>query len=91
MNFEKNYNKLNIYAFKNRGYEHTKLFKAINWENSPLSYLQLRLWRDKQSYDNYLKNKQINELLDNVKKECNSYTSSIYETIVDDSIVRIIQ
>ncbi|CXH95067.1 conserved Plasmodium protein, unknown function [Plasmodium berghei] len=91
MNFEKNYNKLNIHAFKNRGYEYTKLFKAINWENSPLSYLQLRLWKNQQSYDNYLKNKQVNELFDNVKKECTSYTSNIYETIVDDSIIRIIQ
>ncbi|CRG98720.1 conserved Plasmodium protein, unknown function [Plasmodium relictum] len=89
-NFEKNYNKLNIHSFKNKGYEYTKLFKAINWQNSPLSYLQLRLWKNKDCYDEYMKSKNVNELLDNVKKECKFYSSDKYETIVDDSIVRLI-
>ncbi|SBT70568.1 conserved Plasmodium protein, unknown function [Plasmodium malariae] len=89
-NFEANYNKLNIHSFKNKGYEYTKLFKAINWDNSPLSYLQLRLWRNKDSYDEYIKSKNIMDLFKNVQRECVFHSSDKYETIVDDSIVRLI-
>lgn len=88
--FEKNYNKLNIHAFKNKGYEYTKLFKAINWKDSPLSYLQLRLWNNANAYDAYMKSDSITELANNVKKNCVTHSSSKYETVVDDSIVRLI-
>ncbi|VWU48237.1 conserved protein, unknown function [Hepatocystis sp. ex Piliocolobus tephrosceles] len=89
--FERNYNKLNIHSFKSKGYECTKLFKALNWEYSPFSYLQLRLWNDKVSYEQYIKNKNITNLLENLKKNCKYYSTDEYQTVVDDSVVRIIQ
>ncbi|GAW79479.1 hypothetical protein, conserved [Plasmodium gonderi] len=89
-NFEKKYNQVNIHSFKNKGYEYTKLFKAINLNNSPVSYLQLRLWADKNSYEDYVKSQKIRELTENMDKECLFHSTDKYETIVDDSIVRLI-
>ncbi|CAA9986720.1 conserved Plasmodium protein, unknown function [Plasmodium knowlesi strain H] len=89
-NFEKSYNHLNIQSFKSKGYEYTKLFKAINLKNSPLSYLQLRLWNNRDSYEAYLKSEDIHRLTENMKKQCIFHSTDKYETIVDDSIVRLI-
>ncbi|SOV84218.1 conserved Plasmodium protein, unknown function [Plasmodium sp.] len=88
--FEQNYNKLNIHSFKNKGYEYTKMFKAIKNDNCPLSYLQLRLWRNKNCYEQYINNKNIQTLLTNLKDGCIFYSTQKYKTIVDDSIVRLI-
>ncbi|SOV10405.1 conserved Plasmodium protein, unknown function [Plasmodium gaboni] len=88
--FEQNYNNLNIHSFKYKGYEYTKVFKAIKNDNSPFSYLQLRLWKNKNSYDQYINNKNIQNLLTNLKDSCIFYSTQKYKTIVDDSIVRLI-
>ncbi|SBT31655.1 conserved Plasmodium protein, unknown function [Plasmodium ovale wallikeri] len=91
LNFEKKYNLLNAQTFKNKGYEYTKLFKAINWGDCPVNYLQLRLWKNKELYNIHMQNSNVANLLQDVKKECLSHTSDTYQTVVDDSIVRLIQ
>ncbi|CAG9482515.1 conserved Plasmodium protein, unknown function [Plasmodium vivax] len=89
-NFEMSYNQLNIHSFKSKGYEYTKLFKAIHLDSSPLSYLQLRLWKNRDSYEAYLRSDAIRGLTQNMKKQCLFHSTDKYQTVVDDSVVRLI-
>jgi len=68
------------------GYEWTKMYKAISWENSPFQYISVRMWgRKKYANDFEKNNKSVVEattLQPPIKQQ--------FVSVVDDSVVRLI-
>lgn len=69
-----------------RGYGWTRMYKAIAWDDSPFSYLSMRLWEEKPVEDTiFFKKLEESEILHDAKLERKQYV-----TVVDDSVVRTI-
>jgi len=84
--FEKYWNDSAKRTQTQRGYGWTRMYKAIAWEDSPFSYLSMRLWEDKPVEDHLFKKKiQESKIL-----EDGGLQRTQYVTVVDDSVVRTI-
>ncbi|CEL94164.1 unnamed protein product [Vitrella brassicaformis CCMP3155] len=78
-------------AAKCEGYEWTRLYKAIDWENSAWSYLQLRMWRrpkfrlmwENSDYAQQQEKKML-QVGAQIKK-------TRYDIVVDDSVSRLVE
>ena len=69
-----------------RGYGWTRMYKAIAWDDSPFSYLSMRLWEEKPVEDTIFHKKlEESKILHDANLERKQYV-----TVVDDSVVRTI-
>eukprot|EP00928_Gymnodinium_smaydae_P056708 TRINITY_DN40035_c0_g1_i1.p1 TRINITY_DN40035_c0_g1~~TRINITY_DN40035_c0_g1_i1.p1 ORF type:complete len:177 (-),score=37.02 TRINITY_DN40035_c0_g1_i1:93-572(-) len=78
-------------AQRQPGYEWTKTYKALDWEDSPFHYVSFRMWNEETSYrrlTNY--DSTWKELTRRLEASCTSQQSTVYKTTVDDSVRRII-
>ena len=70
------------------GYEWTKMFKAVAWDQSPFQYAAVRMW-GRQSYRDSWQGSRVKEWLSKnsggPRAECKKFV-----TVVDDSVVRLI-
>eukprot|EP00386_Alphamonas_edax_P002209 GDKI01006631.1.p1 GENE.GDKI01006631.1~~GDKI01006631.1.p1 ORF type:complete len:170 (-),score=23.63 GDKI01006631.1:444-953(-) len=89
--FEETWNQYSKFAQKFTGYEWTKMFKAIKWDKSPFSYLELRLWRNDNIYKEFAKQEAIAEQKKKLEEGGVKVKTHMYEIIVDDSIRRMIE
>eukprot|EP00931_Biecheleriopsis_adriatica_P105038 TRINITY_DN79639_c0_g1_i1.p1 TRINITY_DN79639_c0_g1~~TRINITY_DN79639_c0_g1_i1.p1 ORF type:complete len:162 (-),score=20.75 TRINITY_DN79639_c0_g1_i1:61-546(-) len=90
--FEANWSDQARLAQRQPGYEWTKTFKALDWQDSPFHYITFRMWSESGSYmrmtqfDNTWK-----ELCRRVGDSCENQQDAVYRIIVDDSVRRIIE
>mmetsp|Transcript_107559 Transcript_107559/g.304160 ORF Transcript_107559/g.304160 Transcript_107559/m.304160 type:complete len:160 (+) Transcript_107559:56-535(+) len=79
-------------AQRQPGYEWTRTYKAIDWEDSPFHYLSLRMWNEEFSYKRFTAyDSTLKELLKRLKEVITGTHSAVYRIIVDDSVRRIIE
>merc|ERR1712232_459464 len=78
-------------AQRNPGYEWTRTFKALDWEDSPFHYISFRMWSEVGNW-RWLTthNSTWKELMKRMDATGAVHQSSSYEVIVDDSVRRII-
>mmetsp|Transcript_107691 Transcript_107691/g.213995 ORF Transcript_107691/g.213995 Transcript_107691/m.213995 type:complete len:160 (-) Transcript_107691:97-576(-) len=78
-------------AQRQPGYEWTRTYKALDWEDSPFHYLSLRMWNEEWSYRRFTQHdstwKELQRRLDEV---CDGVDNTVYRIVVDDSVKRII-
>merc|ERR1712232_1542910 len=79
-------------AQRNPGYEWTRTYKALDWEDSPFHYISLRMWNEVGNW-RWLTthNPTWKELMKRMDATGAVHQSSSYEVIVDDSVRRIIE
>merc|ERR1711924_473757 len=73
-------------AQRQPGYEWTRTYKAIDWEDSPFQYISFRMWSHGDSYrrlETY--DATWKELMARMSNTCTSQESAVYKIIVDDS------
>lgn len=85
--FEKYWNDSAKRAQAQRGYEWTRMYKAVAWDDSPFHYLSVRMWEDTPVSDEIFSkrlgdSKILSAELLPVRRE--------FVTVVDDSVVRTI-
>jgi hypothetical protein len=84
--FEKYWNDSAKRTQTQRGYGWTRMYKAIAWDDSPFSYLSLRLWEEKPVEDTiFKKNIENSRILHDQGLQRKQFV-----TVVDDSVVRTI-
>jgi hypothetical protein len=84
--FEKYWNDSAKRTQTQRGYGWTRMYKAIAWDESPFSYLSMRLWEEKPVEDSIFQRKvEESKILQNEGLQRRQYV-----TVVDDSVVRTI-
>lgn len=84
--FEKYWNDSAKRTQTHRGYGWTRMYKAIAWDDSPFSYLSMRLWEEKPVEDIIFKKKIEDSKIIND----GGLHRRQYVTVVDDSVVRTI-
>lgn len=78
-------------AQRQPGYEWTKTYKALDWEDSPFHYISFRMWSEENSYKRLITyNDTWKELMKRLDETCESKQSTTYRITVDDSVRRII-
>jgi hypothetical protein len=84
--FEKYWNDSAKRAQAQRGYEWTRMYKSVAWDDSPFHYLSIRMWEDKPVTDDiYSKRLEESKILAGGIPQRKEYV-----TVVDDSVVRTI-
>lgn len=83
--FEKYWNDSAKRAQAQRGYEWTRMYKSVAWEDSPFNYLSVRMWEEGPVADEIF-SKRISDsgIL------ASAPSRKEYVTVVDDSVVRTI-
>lgn len=77
-------------AQRQPGYEWTKTFKAIDWDESPFHYIAFRMWSEAGAYRHFANyDPTLKELNSRLSEVCTE-KSHVYKVIVDDSVNRII-
>mmetsp|Transcript_57411 Transcript_57411/g.124208 ORF Transcript_57411/g.124208 Transcript_57411/m.124208 type:complete len:161 (-) Transcript_57411:133-615(-) len=79
-------------AQRQPGYEWTKTYKALDWEDSPFHYISFRMWSEESCYRRFITHDGTWKLLMDRLKNClvSDEKSTVYKVIVDDSVRRII-
>ena len=71
------------------GYEWTKMFKAVAWEQSPYQYVAVRMW-GRRAYRDAWESSKVREWLTNQREINQRAEPKKFVTVVDDSVVRLI-
>merc|ERR1712113_486687 len=78
-------------AQRQPGYEWTKTYKALDWEDSPFHYVSFRMWNEERSFKRFEGfDSTWKELNKRLQATCTSAENTVYRIIVDDSVRRII-
>lgn len=78
-------------AQRQPGYEWTRTYKALDWEDSPFHYVSFRMWNEEASFKRMVAyDSAWKELMKRLDEVCES-RSTPYRVIVDDSLRRIIE
>eukprot|EP00446_Apocalathium_sp_SHHI-4_P025452 CAMPEP_0177250914 /NCGR_PEP_ID=MMETSP0367-20130122/53659_1 /TAXON_ID=447022 ORGANISM="Scrippsiella hangoei-like, Strain SHHI-4" /NCGR_SAMPLE_ID=MMETSP0367 /ASSEMBLY_ACC=CAM_ASM_000362 /LENGTH=158 /DNA_ID=CAMNT_0018703757 /DNA_START=108 /DNA_END=584 /DNA_ORIENTATION=- len=78
-------------AQRQPGYEWTKTYKSLDWEDSPFHYVSFRMWNEESSFSRMLKFDTTWKELQKRMAEVCTQTSTTYRVVVDDSVRRIIE
>uniref|UniRef100_A0A7S4V382 ABM domain-containing protein n=1 Tax=Alexandrium monilatum TaxID=311494 RepID=A0A7S4V382_9DINO len=79
-------------AQRQPGYEWTRTYKALDWEDSPFHYISFRMWNEEHSFKRFSTyDATLKELLRRLGETYTTADSSVYRIIVDDSVRRIIE
>mmetsp|Transcript_41565 Transcript_41565/g.75334 ORF Transcript_41565/g.75334 Transcript_41565/m.75334 type:complete len:160 (-) Transcript_41565:79-558(-) len=90
-NFEANWSDMARLAQRQPGYEWTRTYKALDWQDSPFQYITFRMWDQESSYRRFIHgDPTLVELKRRMTELCRGEKSAVYRTQVDDSIARII-
>ncbi len=97
--FESSWNEFSRLCQRQTGYEWTKMYKSIAFENSPFQYLSVRMWTRKQHSDQFRASEAYAEAMQNTAAAITPtgqptlplHEPEHYVTVIDDSVVRIIQ
>jgi len=90
--FEANWSDQARLAQRQPGYEWTKTYKAIEWEDSPFHYITFRMWNEAGSFSRMAQfDPTWKELSKRVGETCKEQKDVVYRIIVDDSVRRIIE
>ncbi|KAF4730022.1 hypothetical protein FOZ62_003319, partial [Perkinsus olseni] len=86
--FEAAWNEAARLAQRQRGYEWTRMYKAIAWEQSPFQYLCMRMWSQKVDKDYFLRhNRNVHDELESrIEAASEGREMNVYKYVVDDSI-----
>eukprot|EP00927_Polykrikos_kofoidii_P078391 TRINITY_DN75219_c0_g1_i1.p1 TRINITY_DN75219_c0_g1~~TRINITY_DN75219_c0_g1_i1.p1 ORF type:complete len:160 (-),score=38.35 TRINITY_DN75219_c0_g1_i1:204-683(-) len=78
-------------AQRQPGYEWTRTYKSLDWEESPFNYISFRLWNEEASFTRLTKlDPTWKELMVRLEENVTKQESAVYKTLVDDSVRRII-
>ncbi|GIX63676.1 uncharacterized protein BcabD6B2_31110 [Babesia caballi] len=86
--FETRWNRLARSAQRRPDYKHTRLYKAVHWDQPFPHYLQLRLWKYEDSYDKYCEAASSAGLMKKIDEAATVVQRARPVTIIDDSIRR---
>merc|ERR1711957_588235 len=76
-------------AQRQPGYEWTKTYKALDWEDSPFNYISFRMWNEEGSYRRLVNyDSTWKELMTRLNSCVTDSTTTEYRTLVDDSVRR---
>mmetsp|Transcript_123896 Transcript_123896/g.264103 ORF Transcript_123896/g.264103 Transcript_123896/m.264103 type:complete len:160 (-) Transcript_123896:138-617(-) len=79
-------------AQRQPGYEWTRTYKALDWEDSPFHYISFRMWNEEGSYKRFTTyDATLKELNSRLAAVCTSSRETVYRVTVDDSVRRIIE
>jgi len=78
-------------AQRQPGYEWTKTYKALDWEDSPFHYVSFRMWNEEDSYKRFATHDPTWKELNKRLAEVCTQENAVYRVIVDDSVRRIIE
>eukprot|EP00930_Biecheleria_cincta_P071376 TRINITY_DN58888_c0_g1_i1.p1 TRINITY_DN58888_c0_g1~~TRINITY_DN58888_c0_g1_i1.p1 ORF type:complete len:162 (-),score=26.21 TRINITY_DN58888_c0_g1_i1:141-626(-) len=89
--FEANWSDQARLAQRQPGYEWTRTYKALDWQESPFQYITFRMW---DQSTNYLRMVQFDptwkELSKRVGATCTEQKDTVFRILIDDSVKRII-
>eukprot|EP00933_Yihiella_yeosuensis_P011059 TRINITY_DN118047_c0_g1_i1.p1 TRINITY_DN118047_c0_g1~~TRINITY_DN118047_c0_g1_i1.p1 ORF type:complete len:162 (-),score=23.12 TRINITY_DN118047_c0_g1_i1:164-649(-) len=89
--FEASWSDMARLAQRQPGYEWTKTFKALDWEDSPFHYVSFRMWTSSGDYRRFTNmDRTWKELSKRLTENCDKQQDTVYRIIVDDSVKRII-
>merc|ERR1719410_992343 len=89
--FENSWSDAARLAQRQPGYEWTRTYKALDWEDSPFHYVSFRMWNEEASFKRMTKyDATWKELMNRMDQVCQSQNTP-YRVIVDDSQRRIIE
>ena len=89
--FESAWNELSRLSQMQMGYEWTKMYKAIAWEQSPYQYISVKMWGRKKYASDFQKAEDHAKAVEQINKHTSiKPVTDKYITVVDDSVVRLI-
>lgn len=89
--FESAWNELSRLSQMQLGYEWTKMYKAIAWEQSPYQYITVKMWGRKKYSSDFQNTDDHAKAIDQINKHTSSEPQTTkFVTVVDDSVVRLI-
>jgi len=90
--FENSWNDSARLAQRQPGYEWTKTYKSLDWDESPFNYISFRMWNAEASYKRLTSYDETWKVITGRMKELGvTWQSTAYKCTVDDSVRRIIQ
>uniref|UniRef100_A0A7S1PQF1 ABM domain-containing protein n=1 Tax=Alexandrium catenella TaxID=2925 RepID=A0A7S1PQF1_ALECA len=79
-------------AQRQPGYEWTRTYKALDWEDSPFHYISFRMWNEESAFKRMVTyDSTWKELLKRLGETFSKTEACAYRIIVDDSVRRIIE
>jgi hypothetical protein len=89
--FEVAWNDLSRLSQMQLGYEWTKMFKAIAWEQSPYQYISVRMWGRSKYASDFEKSRDYPTTNSQIESAASSpIFKGKFVSVVDDSVVRLI-
>jgi len=87
--FKATWNDLSRLAQRQPGYEYTRMYKAVTFNDVPYQYMSVRMWNTEEMSERFKQSPTAKELLERLEKYSTSRTS-IDEVVIDDSVKRMI-